>query len=188
MGYTCREKYYAGERAGWGAQILEHPICNIVVFTDVDLAPDETAIDFAHDKLPEKKELGTVGLWVGLHGESILQAGMHHLEARFEFDRLKTDLEANYGIKVMPPFSYFDFLKQAFTVGDRWPVDKKRLYKLLAAGSITQQQYDIFAKDGAIGSHMENLQRDQGFKGFNKSSVTKIIAATDPRAQAQDGA
>lgn len=187
MGYTCREKYYAGENAGWGAQILEHKICNIVVFTDVDLWPEETTIDFAHQGLPKRKVLGTVGLWVGLHGESILQAGMHHLEARFNFERLKTDL-GKQGVTVMPPFSYFDFLKQAFTAGELWPVDKRRLDKLLADGSITQQQYEKFKNEGAIGSHMENLERDQGFKGFNKSSVTKIIKATDPRKQGYSGA
>lgn len=187
MGYTCREKYYAGEKAGWGAQILEHKICNIVVFTDVDLAPEETKIDFSHKGLPQRKELGTVGLWVGLHGESMLQAGMHHLEARFEFDKLKEDL-AQQGVSVMAPFSYFDFLKQAFTQGDRWDVDKKRLDRLLAKGSINKSQYDTFLKEGAIGSHMENLERDQGFKGFNKSSVTKIIMETDPRNQHFTGA
>jgi glycolate oxidase len=35
----------------------------------------------------------------------------------------------------------------------------------------------------AIGSHMENLQRKQGFKGFNQDSVTVIIKETDPRTQ-----
>ena len=187
MGYSCREKYYAGENAGWGAQILEHKVCDIVVFTDVDLAQNETSIDFSHEGLADKKELGTVGLWVGLHGESMLQAGMHHLEARFIFDKLKSDLEGQ-GVGVMQPFSYFDFLKQAFTQGDLWKVDTVRLDRLLKKGSITQEQYDKFLKEGAIGSHMENLERDQGFKGFNKASVTKIISATDPRKQNLSGA
>ncbi|MDE1856652.1 MAG: hypothetical protein KGH98_01050 [Candidatus Micrarchaeota archaeon] len=188
FGYRCREKYYAGDKAGWGAQILEHQICNIVVFTDVDLNPDETTIDFAHQGFLEKEErMGTVGLWVGLHGESVLQAGMHHLEARFEFERLTQDL-ARLGVEMMPPFSHFDFLKQAFTKGVVWPVDKGRLDSLLNSKYITQQQYDEFSKDGAIGSHMENLERDQGFKGFNRSSVTKIIMETDPRKQHFAGA
>jgi hypothetical protein len=34
---------------------------------------------------------------------------------------------------------------------------------------------------GAIGSHLENLQRKGGFKGFNQKSVSVIIQATDPR-------
>ena len=188
MGYNCRERYYAGERAGWGAQILEHPGCEIVAFTDVDLNPDETEIDFAHKGFKEtEQKLGTVGLWIGLHGESILQAGMHHLEARFDHDRLAADLP-KYGIAVMPPFSRFDFLKQAFTVGERWAVDKSRLDRLLKQKYINKSQYAEFLRNGAIGSHRENLERDQGFKGFNKASVTKIILETDPRAQHLGGA
>ncbi len=188
MGYGCREKYYAGEKAGWGAQILEHPVCNIVVFTDVDLNQDETSIDFAHVPFSEKEsKLGTVGLWVGLHGESILQAGMHHLEARFVFDRLGKDLEP-LGVPIMPPFSYFDFLKQAFTKGEMWKVSRRRLDVLLESGYITKEQYDQFLSGGALGSHMENLERDQGFKGFNRSSVTKIILETDPRKHQFTGA
>ncbi|MCA9212022.1 MAG: hypothetical protein KDB27_03080, partial [Planctomycetales bacterium] len=35
MGFECREQFYAGEQAGWGAQVLEHPKCGIVIFTDV---------------------------------------------------------------------------------------------------------------------------------------------------------
>ena len=188
MGYYCRERYYAGESAGWGAQILEHDICNIVVFTDVDLKPSETQIDFAHKGLKEKNnKLGTVGLWVGLHGESILQAGMHHLEARFDFDKLKKDI-LDYGVEVMPPFSYFDFLKQAFTVGDHWQVEKSRIDYLLKQKFITMEQHTQFLNNGAIGSHMENLERGAGFKGFNKSSITKIIMATDPRKNHKSGA
>lgn len=182
MGYECRERYYAGEKAGWGAQIMEHKTCEIVVFADVDLFPEETSIDFAHKGLSHRKELGTVGLWIGLHGESIFQAGMHHLEARFDFDDLKAELP-KYGARVMEPFSYFDFLKQAFTEGERWTVDERRLDRLLADRSITRSQYETFREHGAIGSHMENLQRNQGFKGFNKASVTKIIKATDPRLE-----
>jgi hypothetical protein len=117
----------------------------------------------------------------------MLQAGMHHLEARFDFERLTNDLEA-LGVKAMPPFSHFDFLKQAFTVGEMWPVEKRRLKKLLEERYITASQYDTFLKEGALGSHMENLERSQGFKGFNRSSVTKIIMKTDPREQHFAGA
>jgi len=180
MGYVCREKFYAGAEARWGAQILEHPVCDIVIFADVDLFPEETEIDFPHRGLGHRTDLGTVGLWVGLHGESILQAGMHHLEARFDFNKLRNDLP-NFGVTVMKPFSYFAFLKQAFTQGDIWQVDKKRLEKLLKEGSINKKQYSQFFKFGAMGSHLENLQRDQGYKGFNQKSVTAIIKATDPR-------
>lgn len=180
MGFLCREQFFAGEEAGWGAQILEHPQCNIVLFADVDLQKEEKVEDFSHHGLQRTPHLGTVGLWVELHGESILQAGLHHLAARFDFERLRSDLK-HFNIDMMNPFSYFDFLKQAFSEMETWIVDKNRLDNVLEDGSITSAQYQNFLKNGAIGSHLENLQRTQGFKGFNQHSVSVIINATDPR-------
>ncbi|HUA66834.1 MAG TPA: hypothetical protein VME24_13390 [Alphaproteobacteria bacterium] len=184
LGFQKRERYYAGSEAGWGAQISEQPVTGIVVFADVDLMPEETSIDFSVKKLPPASKLGTVGLWTGLHGDSFLQAGMHHLEARFAFASLRDQLQAN-GLNVMKPFSDFEFLRQAFTEGDRWPVDPERVEHLAAAGLITPEQREKFIREGAIGSHLENLQRHGGFKGFNQKSVSAVIAATDPRKQTQ---
>ena len=45
---------------------------------------------------------------------------------------------------------------------------------LLAKKLITEAQADAFIKTGAIGSHLENLQRKGGFKGFNQKSVSVI--------------
>ena len=182
LGFIKRERFYAGAEAGWGAQISEQPITGIVIFADVDLKPEETSLDFSVKKLPPPRSLGTVGLWVGLHGESFLQAGMHHLEARFDFNSLRDQLQSQ-GVNTMKPFSDFEFLRQAFTEGERWKVSPQRAEKLLAAGLITREQCDIFRRDGAIGSHLENLQRHGGFKGFNQKAVSAIIAATDPRKQ-----
>lgn len=187
MGYKCREQFHAGEQAGWGAQVMEHPICNIVVFSDVDLDIKEKDDDFAHIGLEHKKDMGTVGLWVALHGESILQAGMHHLEARFEFESLVNDL-GKMNINTLQPFSNFKFLKQAFTQSDKWPVEESRLKKLLSDGSITRKQYKQFKEEGARGSHLENLQRREGYKGFNQDSVSAVIKATDPRIVKAKGA
>ena len=180
MGFTHREQFFAGEEAGWGAQILEHPQCNIVVFADIDLLKEERDVDFTRYELKQITHMGTVGLWVGLHGESIFQAGLHHLAARFDFEKLRTDLKQQ-GVNTMSPFSYFEFLKQAFTEGETWTVNKKRLDEVLVRGFITKAQYETFLGNGAVGSHLENLQRTQGFKGFNQQSVSAIIKATDPR-------
>jgi hypothetical protein len=182
LGFERRERYYAGAQAGWGAQILEQPVEGIVAFCDVDLEPHETEIDFSRLGLPPSKRLGTIGLWVGLHGESFLGAGMHHLECRFDYALLREQLAAE-NVNTMNPFSDFPFLKQAFTEGERWPVQPKRAESLLDRGLIDQAQFEKFLKEGAIGSHLENLQRKGGFKGFNQKSVSVIIQATDPRAQ-----
>jgi len=180
LGFAKRERYYAGAEAGWGAQVSEQPVTSVVVFADVDLLPEETEVDFSIHRLPPAPCLGTVGLWVGLHGESFLEAGMHHLEARFDFDLLRDQLKAA-GVMTMKPFSDFAFLRQAFTEGERWPVRPERLERLVSARLITRQQSRHFSRDGALGSHLENLQRHGGFKGFNQKSVSVVIAATDPR-------
>ena len=180
LGFAKRERYYAGAEAGWGAQVCEQPVTGIVVFADVDLLPAETTVDFSTHKLPPSPRLGTVGLWVGLHGESFLQAGMHHLEARFDFDLLRDQLKES-GVSTMKPFSDFAFLRQAFTEGERWPVQLDRLKRLLSARLITRGQFHRFHQEGAIGSHLENLQRHGGFKGFNQKAVSAVIADTDPR-------
>lgn len=180
LGFYCRERFYAGKEAGWGAQVMEHPGTRLVLFLDVDLLPHEIEIDFRHQHLPDLGKLGTVGLWCALHGDSILRAGMHHLEAQFMFEDLTRDL-ATIGVGMMEPFSSFPFLRQAFTKGEHWQVPPRRIENLLDAGLITKEQADKFLAQGAVGSHMENLQRREGYKGFNQRNVSFIIEKTDPR-------
>ena len=81
------------------------------------------------------------------------------------------------------PFTNFSFLRQAFTEGERWKVSESRLKRALENRYITQEQATQFREQGAIGSHLENLERNEGFKGFNQTGVSEIISATDPRKQ-----
>lgn len=180
LGFHCRERFYAGNEAGWGAQVMENPHAKLVLFLDVDLAPHEIEIDFSHRLLPDLPQLGTIGLWCGLHGDSILQSGMHHLEAQFLFNELSQDLH-KIGVGMMEPFSNFPYLKQAFTHGEIWAVNPKRIQRLLSEKKITSEHAEKFLTHGAVGSHLENLQRRDGYKGFNKKNVSHIIKETDPR-------
>jgi hypothetical protein len=180
LGFECRERFYAGRDAGWGAQVLEQPAAGVVIFADVDLAPEEVTGDFAHEPLPPRAELGTVGLWCRLHGESFLQAGMHHLECQFSFASARQQLAAQE-VPSMDPFTDFEHLKQCFTAGQVWPVEPKRIDALLEEGLITDQQAERFRKEGALGSHLEILERNDGYKGFNQMGINDIIKRTDPR-------
>jgi hypothetical protein len=180
FGFHPRERFYAGREAGWGAQVMEQPACRFAVFADVDLSPEEVDGDFAHRPLLPRSELGTVGMWCALHGESMLTAGLHHLAGRFDFDAATDDL-AGWGIQMMRPFSDFAYLRQAFSRGERWAVAPERLGRLAAAGQIDSAQQANFAEKGALGSHLENIQRGEGFKGFNQQTVSDIIRRTDPR-------
>jgi hypothetical protein len=182
IGLHCRERFYAGVEAGWGAQVMEQPACRLMVFADVDLSPDEVTGDFAHQPLAERDSLGTVGLWCKLHGEAALEAGMHHLEAQFDFDAAREQVAAA-GIATMAPFTDFPFLKQAFTQAEIWPVEPHRIAKARTAGWITDEQAELFTRHGALGSHLEILERNEGYKGFNQTGISHIIRRTDPRGQ-----
>ena len=180
LGLQCRERFHAGAEAGWGAQVLEHPQTGVVVFADVDLAPDEIAGDIAHVGLPEQQRLGTVGLWCALHGDSFLDAGLHHLACLGDFDQLQHVVQT-HGDGCMAPFSTKPYLHQAFTTGEMWPVATDRLAPLVQTGAIDQATAERIARDGARGSHLELIERNDGFKGFNQHGVSHIITATDPR-------
>ena len=101
----------------------------------------------------------------------------------FDYQLLRGQL-ATEGVQTMKPFSDFPFLKQAFTEGERWSVRRERAERLIKPGLIDERQFNQFVTEGAIGSHLENLQRKGGFKGFNQKSVSVIIEATDPRLHA----
>jgi hypothetical protein len=84
---------------------------------------------------------------------------------------------------MMRPFSDFPYLRQAFTKGEKWPVAPDRLARLVEAGQIDAAQQATFAEGGAIGSHLENIERREGFKGFNQQTISDIILRTDPRTR-----
>ena len=180
LGMECRERFYAGREAGWGAQVMEQPACGVVVFADVDLGAEEIVQDFAHQSMSPRSTLGTVGLWCALHGEAFLQAGLHHLECEFEFDAAREQLQQQ-GVASMNPFTDLHHLRQAFTVGQRWSVCPRRAQRAVDAGWITPQQAEKFVREGTLGSHLEILQRRDGYKGFNPKGISDIITETDPR-------
>lgn len=180
MDFRCRERFHAGAQAGWGAQVLEQPTCGVVIFADVDLKPEEITGDIAHHPLEPLDQLGTIGLWCALHGEAMFEAGMHHLECQFDFDGARRQLEA-FGVSSMKPFTDFPFLRQCFTEGERWDVNPHRVATALRQGWITQDQAARFLQEGAVGSHLEILERNDGYRGFNQTGINEIIRKTDPR-------
>ena len=107
---------------------------------------------------------------------------MHHLECQFDFDAVRKQL-ADIGIETMVPFTDFTFLRQAFTQGERWMIQPDRLQKLVEMRRLQPDQAKEFERHGAIGSHLEILERNEGYKGFNQTGVSDIIHRTDPRIQ-----
>ena len=151
LGLVCRERFHAGAEAGWG---------------DQGLGP--------------RRDLGTVGLWCALHGESFFEAGLHHLACLGDFDALRAGLDQG-GHSSMAPFTTFPYLRQCFTQGETWTPSRERLDALVHAGRLDRAHAERMAREGTRGSHLELIERNEGFKGFNQHGVSVIISATDPR-------
>jgi hypothetical protein len=184
LGYELREMLYAGELAGWGSQVLEQPALGSTIFADVDLAPDELDVDFAHEVLPDLPRHRRAGLVSALHGESILQAGLNHVAGLFDQQALRAQL-ARAGISMMKPFSAMPHLYQELTEGERAAVDPAVVDGLVHAGHILEADAEDIRLNGAIVSHLENIERNDGFKGFNKPGIDKVLRELDPRAGAK---
>lgn len=181
LGYQLREMIYAGELAGWGSQILEQPVIGSTIFADVDLAPEELEIDFAHQVLPELPKRFRAGVVSALHGESILEAGLNHVAFLFDQTKLRAQLGED-GVRMMAPFSDFPHLYQELTLGDWVPVDPIRVDTLEREGHIGAEEAEKIRLEGAILTHLENIERNYGFKGFNKPGIDDVLRKLDPRA------
>ncbi len=83
---------------------------------------------------------------------------------------------------MMAPFSNFPHLFQQLTEGEWWPVRPDRIDALVRAGQISDVEAADFRRHGAIGSHLENLERNQGYKGFNQPGISEVLQIIDPRA------
>jgi hypothetical protein len=104
-----------------------------------------------------------------------------------DFQGMRDSLKAREVVS-MNQFSNFDFLKQSFTEAERWVPPKDRMGRLLASRLISENDAARFTGQGAVGSHLEIIQRNRGFKGFNQRSVSAIIRMTDPMRRSDAGA
>ncbi len=181
LGYEVRELLYAGELAGWGSQVLEQPVIGSTIFADVDLSPEELSIDFAHEPLPELPCHRRAGLLSALLGESILEAGLNHVAALYDQRTLRTQL-GGYGLTMMAPFTDWPHLYQELTDGDWAAVDPARVDVLLARGHIGPDEAERLRLVGSIVTHLENIERNDGFKGFNRDGIDSVLRKLDPRA------
>jgi hypothetical protein len=187
LGYELREMLYAGDMAGWGSQVLEQPVLRSTIFADVDLAPNELDIDFAHEPLPPLPKHRRAGILSLLHGESILECGLNHVAALYDQRALRGQLERE-GLQMMNPFSNFPFLYQELTTGDWAAVDPARVDALEASGDLTADEAENIRLNGYIATHLENIERNDGYKGFNKPGIDGVLRALDPRAEVRETA
>lgn len=180
LGYELREMLYAGDMAGWGSQVLEQPAIGSTIFADVDLAPHEVELDFAHEPLPPLDRHRRAGILCALHGESILEQGLNHVACFYDSQAMRDQMAA-LGIRMMPPFSDMPHLYQELTHGDWAAVDPARVDALEAEGHLPAEEAERIRMDGAIVTHLENIERNDGYKGFNKPGIDGVLQKLDPR-------
>lgn len=180
LGYECRELFYAGDAAGWGSQILEQPVLRSTIFADIDLAPEELDMDFAHMPLPPLPRHRRAGMWCAMHGESLLEGGINHVAGLYDQRLLREHMTAA-GFVMMEPFSSFDYLYQELTTGEWRAVDPVVIDALEAEGHMSATEAENFRLHGAIGNHLENMERNQGYKGFNQPGIDDVLRKIDPR-------
>jgi hypothetical protein len=181
LGYERREMLYAGELAGWGSQVLEQPVIGSTIFADVDLAPEELSVDFARDSLPDLPKHRRAGLLSELLGESILEAGLNHVAGLYDQRVLRSQL-AGHGLQMMPPFTNWPHLYQELTEGDWEAVDPLRVDKLERNGHVSAEEAEQLRMNGSIVTHLENIERNDGYKGFNREGIDSVLRKLDPRA------
>jgi hypothetical protein len=180
LGYELREMLYAGDMAGWGSQVLEQPAIGSTIFADVDLAPHEVDLDFAHEELPPLDRHRRAGILCALHGESILEQGLNHVACFYDQKQMRAQL-AGLGIGTMAPFSDMPHLYQELTHGDWAAVDPARVDALEAEGHLPADEAERIRREGAIITHLENIERNDGYKGFNKPGIDGVLRKLDPR-------
>lgn len=180
LGYECRELFYAGHQAGWGSQILEQPLARSTIFADIDLAPDELDIDIAHIPLAPLQRHRRAGLWCAMHGESMLEAGLNHVAGMYDQATLRGQMR-RAGFSMMAPFSDFPHLYQELTEGQWRAVHPHRIDELERAGHLSAEEAESFRLSGAIAGHFENLERNDGYKGFNQPGIDGVLRIIDPR-------
>ena len=132
----------AGARRCWSS-----PSAGIVIFADVDLTPDELTGDFATTRA---RRAGAARHRRPLvrAARRVVPAGRHAPPRRPVRLRLAARRPRRTRDQHMKPFTDFPHLRQAFTDGERWPVDRERLDALVAAGHLERGQAEEFAARG----------------------------------------
>jgi hypothetical protein len=106
--------------------------------------------------------------------------GPHHVAVLGDFDAMAQNM-MDFDIGMMQKFSDFPHLKQAFTIGQKRKVDGHKLQSLIDNKFLTEEEADKIREHGAIHSHLELIERNGHFKGFNQHAVNDIIIRTDAR-------
>jgi hypothetical protein len=159
LGHTGAGLAHAHDDGGWGAIVLDASATGIAPHTllCVDLAPHELTLGACAGALSPLTWLGPPGLWCGLHGESLLEAGLCSASAAYDLGALMSDSAGDLDRLAE------DRRAARLTLrGEHKAVDPRRVAVLERARYIQRQQAETHSMLGAIGAQFEVVQGRAG--------------------------
>ncbi len=137
--------------ANWGGQIMDASATGAAPYTMlcVDLAAHEHTLGEAGAGLSPLTWLGPPGVWCGLHGESLLEAGLCCVSAAYDIEALS---DARHRAGKGGP-------RRTTLHDEHRAVDPRRVAVLERARYISRPQAEIHSTVGAVGAQFEVLQR-----------------------------
>ena len=83
---------------------------------------------------------------------------------------------------MMAPFTDWPHLYQALTERDGRAVDPARVDRLEAGGHIGADEAERLRLEGSIVMHLEDVERNDGYRGLNREGIDSVLRKLDPRA------
>jgi hypothetical protein len=163
LGYERREVMRTGD---WASQVMEHPVLRSSLTVDGDIGEHQSDSHWPDGPLFPLMWHASAGLWVALHGEGLLEGGLHHLACRFDRGAF-TRIMNRENVALMAPSSDRSDFYARMSEGEARPVDPRRVDRLQRSEFITAADAETFRFNGALASHLECVERNNGFKGFD---------------------
>ena len=157
----------------WASQLLRHVTLDACVAVDADLGPRERPEDIGKSPVKPLIWHGPAGLWSALHGEGLLEGGLHRLACRFDRTAIARILRAD-AVDLLAPTSSRAAFFQQHTAAEVQPVDPKRVARLERAEFLSADEARLFAHEGALGSQMVIVERNDGFTGHDQPMTPPV--------------
>jgi hypothetical protein len=156
LGHACVGVVRAHDGANWGAQVMDASATAAAPYTMlcVDLAGHERTL-IGGAALSPLTWLGPPGLWCGLHGESLLEAGLCCVSAAYEL----ASVDPETAFEARPNGEGRARPLRAIMHGEQRAVDPRRVATLERARYIPRAHAEAHSLSGAVGAQFEIIQR-----------------------------
>jgi hypothetical protein len=156
---------------GWARQLLEHPVLCSTIAVDVDLDMNE---ELDGGPLPPPLWHGGAGAWADLHGESLLEAGLHHVGCLLDRSAFAHQAQVD-GITLLPPSSDRSAFFQQMSLPEERAINPRRIDRLEREELLTPSQAEQLRLHGGSAAQLECIERNGGFTGYDAPMTAPVI-------------